>query len=566
MNKIILLLVSVLLFAKTQIELKEVKTYNNTILMVKKIDNKLYLAINNDWPYEGKLKNFFITDGKDILIGADKNDILIVKDEKKLKLKGKYLNTVKKNDIIYIATPHKIYGIDKNLKIVYTRKFVYKIDNLLLYKNKLFVVVDKEFKLLKGIGKIDFSDKILAFNVRFLMDGEKLFAIYENLFKDLSIKIGYKNYDYFKKYVIENLSDDYGIEVEQIPLKIKVIGDSLYLLYKDRVEKYEEKRFKWKIYTNETPIDLIKHNNSLYLITSKKVYKIVTKIKIEALEIGGLKCVKTDDIPVFMGEFSSPLLITRGEKYKITLYDENFSLLWSKKINAKINSAKVIGNNIYLTGIKGGRFWVAKMSLNGEMLKERTFYKAAQGFDIAENDNGFVAVGYKYFDHLGDYIKRFVIVLLDKDLNFITDRTYGDFESAGIRVVRAGEMFVGIQKVARGYFIVIFNKGGFLKWYKALSPDKYYLRDFYDIKPLDRIFFSTDRGVFVLNRDKTIAKFRDFKDVIKIIDKNRFITHSGIFVNDKSFNLNIDIIDGIYNGNNYYFLGYVKDIGMVCKY
>jgi len=133
-------------------------------------------------------------------------------------------------------------------------------------------------------------------------------------------------------------------------------------------------------------------------------------------------------------------------------------------------------------------------------------------------------------------------------------------------VVRAGEMFVGIQKVARGYFIVIFNKGGFLKWYKALSPDKYYLRNFYDIKPLDRIFFSTDRGVFVLNRDKTIAKYRNFKDVIKIIDKNRFITDSGIFVNDKSFNLNMDMIDGIYNGNNYYFLGYVKDSGMVCKY
>jgi len=156
-----------------------------------------------------------------------------------------------------------------------------------------------------------------------------------------------------------------------------------------------------------------------------------------------------------------------------------------------------------------------------------------------------------------------------KDLNFITDRTYGDFESAGIKVVRAGEMFAGIQKVARRYFIVIFNKDGFLKWYKALSPDKYYLRDFYDIKPLDRVFFSTDRGVFVLNRDKTIAKYRNFKDVIKIIDKNRFITNSGVIINGKSIKFDdLDIIDGMYNWENYYFIGYENESekGVVCKY
>jgi len=201
------------------------------------------------------------------------------------------------------------------------------------------------------------------------------------------------------------------------------------------------------------------------------------------------------------------------------------------------------------------------------VLKETILYKAGDGFDIAKNDNGFVVVGYKYFDHLGDYIKRFVIVLLDKDLNFIIDRTYGGFESVGIRIMRVGKLYFGVQKANDRYYLVIFGKDGFLRWYKGLSFDRYYRYDFYDVKLLNKIYFSTDRGVFVFNSDKSIAKFRDFKNVIKIIDKNRLLTHKSIIINGNSVEFgDLYIIDGMYNGNNYYFIGYEDEKGVVCKF
>ncbi|NPA87694.1 MAG: hypothetical protein GXO01_03215, partial [Epsilonproteobacteria bacterium] len=304
--------------------------------------------------------------------------------------------------------------------------------------------------------------------------------------------------------------------------------------------------------------------DSVYLIAPKKIFKIIEKVK-KGVE---LNCKPLKEAPVFMADYPVPLVITRGDKYRVTMYDENLNALWTKAVDAKINRAEVIGKEIYLIGIKGGRFWIAKMSLDGEILNEKSFYKAGQGFDIARNDNGFVAVGYKYFDHLGDYVKRFVIVLLDKDLNFVTDMTYGDFESAGIRVFRVGNVFFGLQKMSDGwYYFVLFDKKGYLRWYKGLSFDRYYRHGFYDIRLLGRIFFSTDRGVFVLNSDKTIAKYLDYTNVVKIIGENRFITSGGIIIDDKFTGFeNMDIINGTYNGKKYFFLGYKNDKGVICEY
>ena len=574
MNKIFLFLFVVILYAGIDVTLKEVKTFDNKVLASKVVGKEFYIITKPEWNIKGEFKNFFVIDGKEILIGSDKNYVYVKTKGKVIKLKGVYVSSLKKDGIIYIATPHKVYGIDKNLKIIFSRDFSYKIDHLILYKNKIFLVTNKRFKLLKGVGEIDFRSEIPALHAKFYISNKKMFALYEEI-----VPIKKKGFDSFGIdryqiiYVIKNLTDNYKIRLNNKPLKLKMIDGFLYVVFQDKIEKYQKNKLLWRIYTDFRSNNIIKLNESIYLLFDYKAYKITKDIKITAVKnsksIKSLKCKILKETPVLIANFYTPLVVTRGDKYRITLYDEFLNVLWTKEINAKINRAKVIGNYIYLVGIKKGKFWVARMNFYGKILKETVLYKAGDGFDIAKNDNGFVAVGYKYFDHLGDYIKRFVIVLLDKNLNFITDRTYGDFESVGIKVIRVGKLFFGVQKDEDIYYLIIFGKDGFLRWYKGLSFDRYYRYAFYDVKLLNQIFFSTDRSVFVLNSDKSIAKFRDFKNVIKIIDNNRFITDNGLIINGKSIKFDdLDIIDGMYNWENYYFIGYdsKNNKGVVCKY
>lgn len=559
MNKFFWLLLGVILFAKMEITLKPIKTYDYDIFAVKKVNNNFYIISKKQWGRIGEFKDFFVIDGQEILIGENNGNIYIKTANKHLKLKGKYIAAVKKDKIVYLATPYKVYGIDQNLNIVFSRTFTDKIDNLLLYKNMVFVLKGQKLKLLRGVGEIDFSDEIPALKARFLVRGGKLFAIYKNILKSLRT-LDNSNHS----YEIMNLTDSYKIELNEEPLDIKYIDGYLYLIYFTKIEKYKKDKLVWSLDVDQIPISLIKENKSIYVITLNKAFKIESNVKIK-----NLKCKVLDGNPLLISNFYSPLVLTRGEKYKITLFDESLNVLWSREINAKVNNLKVIGDFIYLIGVKEGRFWVEKMDFFGKVLKENIFYKSGQGFDIAKNDKGFVAVGYKFFDHLGDYIKRFVIVLLDKNLNFITDRTYGDFESVGVKVIGVGKLFFGLQKVDNGYFFVLLDKNGFLRWYKTLSFDRYYRYEFYDIKLLNQIFFSTDKGVFVLNSDQTIARFRDYTNVIKIIDKKRFITNKGVIIGDKTINFDdVEIIDGMYNRENYYFIGYENESGkgVVCEY
>lgn len=542
MNKLVLLLFGVLLFAKTQVQLKIwIKYKNSRILVAKKIKKQVYFIRDIYWNEDYRLRDFFVYGDFEIDIGTKNSEVLLVKKKddkvlKKLRIKGNFVKALKK-EFLYLATSDAVYEIDSDLKIVKSFRYPFKIENLIFYKNRILAVSGVNFYTLDG--KKVMSEKIPFINGFFTVSGGELFAVYKN------ILLGGNS------YIVENLSKKYSISVDFWPKKLYLKDGSLYVLGAFGLAKYKNEKLIWRIKTRSQTVAFVTYKKEDYLIFPHYIVKLKEKLQIDGMECRYLKGEAGAIFNVYL-----PAVVSRNHGYEVTLYGEKMKKWWEKRFDAKINSIKNIGKFFYLAGSKEGRFWVAKLRADGEIVAEKSFYKAGQGFDIVKNGGGFMAVGYKYFDHLGNFIKRFVIVLMDKNLNFTSDRAYGDEDGEGKRIFKVGKNFFVWAKLQSGNIFALVNKGGFLTWYKTVDDIK--CGDvIYDIKYTgERILFSTYKGVFSLNADKSVSKYRNYRYVLKIIDKNTYFGDDGtaFFVKNgkkrvfKNFSLKgaIRIIDRYY--------------------
>jgi len=546
MKKILLFFLISILFAKNVIEIKPYKTLSENILGAKKIDGKIYYVLASQWVNKKcNYKDFFVINGYDIEVGANDNEVCVVKLGgnlkilKKVTLKGKFVKALY-IDNLYIVTTHKLYVFDSMLHLKYKRDFTYKIKNFFFYKNKFYIL--NESNLFVSLdGKIKNFSKGLKNkkNLKYMIIGGKLFVLYKkNSVSDYEIKYKFK-----RGYILKNLTDGYEIKLYTLPRVAKIINGDLYIAEDGLIEKFHNNKFLWGKEIKKKVLSFLNYNKNVYVVFPNE-FDIIK----ESLKIKGLFCKKLTMQVINIFNVNNPLIVTKNSSYEIRLVDKNLNVIWHKKIDGKINSAKLIDGFIYLVGSKNGRFWIAKINKNGDVLKQTLLYKASQGFDLVKTPNGFMAVGYKYFDHLGNYIKRIVIILLDKNLNFITDRAYGNEDGVGEKIFNYKNAYL-IEAVMKNIpvFLFIDNKG-FLYKYKVFKKEV-----IYDVKVLNNgdVLFSTDNGMFLLKDEAKFEKINNCKYIIKIFSKNSF---AGYYGNDSFLVKNSDKKEYV----DFYLQGAVK--------
>jgi len=215
-----------------------------------------------------------------------------------------------------------------------------------------------------------------------------------------------------------------------------------------------------------------------------------------------------------------------------------------------------------LVDAKNGKFWIAKLDTRGKILIEKTFYKVGQGFDIVKNRVfGFIAVGYKYFDFLGNFINRGVLILLDKNLNFLTDRTYGDTDNIIKWIFNFKDNFLAITIFKNISIIMKIDYKAFMTWHQGAG----FLTE--DAKVVDnKLYYSTALGIFMF--DKNITKYKDYRNA-GIIDKDKFYLDNFLIIGnfEKEFK-DLDIFSASFDEKNnlFYIVGEKNNDYVLCKY
>ena len=564
MNKIVLLFIALFLFAN-EVTLKTVETFNNSkILVAKKINDTVYIYRDVKYPFKCSLKDFFLIKGFEVDVGADDKKICVIKLDKndkvikKLKLNGKFVKVLKIDNFLYIATKNRIYKLDKNLNVTEIKPET-KIDDLLLLNGNSFYVSGKKVFYLDGRVYYEY-DGIDGF-VKFYANKKDLFIIFKDIVLSGSVPVsvgGQVMYiDFKNNYTIKNIPKNYSIIVDFYPEKLIMIDDVLYVIGDKKLEAYEKNKKLFSINVSQKILNIVKYNNKIYIFFPKMIAYLKDIIKIE-----GMECRKLYDEPIQILKIKNFILV--AFRRSLAVYDKDFNLIFKKDFNAKINRVRFLDGFIYLVGAKKGKFWIAKLDNKGNLITQTTFYKAAQGFDIVRSDgfikDGFFAIGYKYFDHLGEFIKRPVIAVLDKNLNLIVDATYGNSSGSFKRILKVDNYFVVFGNLSNNVFVAKFNDMGVLKWHKFLEG-----KVFYDAKVIkNEILFSLDTGIFML-KNKKIIKYKNYKEM-QIIDKNKFFSDNYLIYDGKSKTFkDFYIYDGFYNDGFYlvgrrseYFICYFK--------
>ena len=248
----------------------------------------------------------------------------------------------------------------------------------------------------------------------------------------------------------------------------------------------------------------------------------------------------------------------------LLVFDSNLNLKWQKKFNAKINSIKVYKNTILLTGLKDSKFWIAKITKNKTI--QKTYFNTAEGFDIVKIHNGYVAVGYKIFDHIGNIIKRFVILKLDKNLNLINSKTFGNYKSTGLKIFKQKPylyIFVKMKKI----FIVKFNYNIHLINYKLTD-----FKVIYDIRKFNnQILFTTEKnGLYDYDINKNKIFKLTSKNIDYIINPYKYIicekSKNYLINNNQKKLLNNKIAGVILKKSILYLIEKDKKNYLICKY
>jgi len=564
LNKIVLLFIALFLFAN-EVTLKTVETFNNSkILVAKKINDTVYIYRDVKYPFKCSLKDFFLIDGFEVDVGADDKEICVIKLNKndkvikKLKISGEFVKVLKIKNFLYIATKNRIYKLDKYLNVTEIKPET-KIDDLLLLNGHPFYVSGKKVFYLDG--RVYYEYDGIDKPVKFFANNKDLFVIYKDiaLSGSMPVRLGGEimYIDFKNNYTIQNIHKNYSIIVDFYPEKLVMIDDVLYVIGDKKLEAYEKNKKLFSIDINDEVLNIVKYSNKIYIFFPKMIAYLKNIIKIE-----GMECKTLSDEPIEILKIKNFILV--AFRRSLAVYDKDFNLIFKKNFNAKINRVRFLDGFIYLVGAKKGKFWIAKLDNKGNLIKQKIFYEVAQGFDIVRSDgfikNGFFVVGYKYFDHLGEFIKRPVIAVLDKNLNLIVDATYGDSSGSFKRILKVDNYFVVFGNLSNNVFVAKFNDMGVLKWHKFLKG-----KVLYDAKVIkDKILFSLDMGIFMLENKKVI-KYKNYKEM-QIIDENKFFSDNYFVYDGKSKTFkDFYIYDGFYD-NGFYLIGSRKSEYFICYF
>jgi len=549
---------AVFLFA--DIKLETVESFRNVkVLMAKVMNNKFYFLRSDKYPLKCPFRDAFLLNGLEVEIGEEDNKVCIVQLEKdkiikKVVINGNFVKDLKINEFLYVATKNKIYKLDKHLNIIKIYKSKTKINNLLLLHNKIFYVSGKSIYFLDGEKFIKFDD--MSVFVGFYAKGDNLFEIFKDIALSGSVPVsvgGQIMYvDLKNNYIIQNISKNYSIIVDFYPKKLVMIDDVLYVVGDKKIEAYKRDKKLFSIDINDEVLNILKYDNKIYVVFPKKIVFIKNVFLIENME-----CKELDNAPFEILHNKNKIYVVFNRRIKA--YDKHLNFLWERNFEAKINRVRIIDGFIYLIGSKKAKFWIAKLNTSGKILKEITFFNVAEGFDITKNGEDFIAVGYKYFDHLGKFIKRQLIVLVDKNLNLIASRTYGDAEGVLEWIFKKNNYFLSFGTFGKKSVVLEINKYGFLNWFKLLKDN------IYDVKKTDNsIIVSTEKGVyFFKNRD--ILKYKDYEEA-GIIDRDRFFIDNDLIDKGetKTFK-DFSIYDGFYD-KKFYLIGSKEKEYFICKY
>jgi len=565
MRLLFMLLIAV--FLRAEYEYKIFHEFKNSyVLLAKKIGDQIYFYRNVSFKFNCKLKNFFLINNEEFDVCTKNSEIrvMLVRDDvdvQKIKIPGIYTDSLQNGDKIYIASKNSVYVISKNLS--YKKiSFPFAIDSLAKYKGRVYVISGLKFYTLDKKVKFDFTKQILSSGVDFYVFNDQIFALYKDPLA-IPIKMAYPD-SLVKMYTIKNLTDNYVISFYERPKILNYFDSTLFVLNGETLEAYKYGKFLFSYDVGYGVRFLFKENNDLVLYYDDKV--VLLKKKKAPVS----NCISVGYMPLKLAFFKNMIVVlSHKDNYLLSFYDKKFKPLFKRTINQKINALRVFDGSLYLIGAKDGRFWVGKMDRKGKIIRENTFFDAAQGFDILKTRYGFLAVGYKYFDHLGKYIKRIVFVRMDENLNLVDDKTYSDSDSAGFRLIRAKDGIYGYGDNDGDILLYKVSENGFLKWYKIV-----YDKRVYDMKYTgDSVVYSTDNGLFEIKNGE-VNKFKDLSIVMKIFAKYTYFVddlHSddAYFYNDgkKVVLKKLFIIDALRYDGKYVLLSRDYDYyGKICEF
>ena len=541
MSKFFIVFIGVFLFARVEYELKVKKHLNKELLAVKKINNKIYKIYKSEYTFKYPFKDFFVLNNKKIFVGANK-EICVCSKDKRTILKGDFKTALLINNILYVATSDKIYKINKNLDIISQEKMEKELETLLYYENKL-IPAFKGYPFLSHLGfVIDFDEKLF----KYLSINGHIFAIGKNIY----------NNDYWIRAFINHKFIKINLDI--LPVKLFYVDGILYVEGVNKINGYKNGKLIFS-FKSRNILNVIKNKGKIYFYYPKKIV-LLKKYKFY------LSCerIKGDVRNIY---YIGNLLVLY--KRKVEVFDNNLNLLWRRKFKGKVNNVRFINGYIYLIGAKKNQFWIEKLDRKGNVLKDVTFHTFSQGFDIIKTKKGFMAVGYKYFDFLGTFIKSMDVVFLDNHLNFLYDKTYFK-DSLAKWVFYFKDKYVVVGKKGKYYILLEFDEDGFLKGIKeSIINDG--INDAKVFK--DKLCLISDSVIYCLINDKFY--YKEFDDSVAydifLDSENHFIEVHRNYVyfvkNDKKeMLLDYKIWDAVYRNKRYYFIGKSKDKLYICKY
>ncbi|WP_457563744.1 hypothetical protein [Caminibacter pacificus] len=548
MRGVIFLLLFSLLYARYSIELKPLKTFKSDIQTAEVIDGKVYFLTNTP-----NGKKFIVKNGKKIILYYYPKTQTIKFG--KVTIKGKYIGAYPIEDRMIVFTNKAAYLINQNIiyKVVEFKDF--NPEYVVKHQDKyLLVISGKDIK--NGVflfnSNLKANSGYFSDNIVRLYDGDIYVGYSRNIEYDIpddffnvnitsfgtygnsNIKIKAVNYKLF-------LKKNGKVKTIKLPGKpdfIKSKGEDVYVYIDGVLYKY--------VYSSKKPLWNYKIKGLKDIVFLKKPILIV-KNRAFILEEELTNPQKIELKTAFIAKIinaDNPLVLTKKDKYTLTMFNKNLKIVWQKNFSAKINKMRYINGKIYLLGSKNNFFWIGVLDKNGKLLKEKSYFKNSQAYDIVKTKTGFLAVGYKFFDLLGKYTKRAVIVKLDKNLNELVNKTYLNTTSVATDILKYNDK----------YFVVASTQGNFPKIYFLIFDSNANHLDTFETTfegIVSPIYYPEDKAIYFTEtfsfwkdkvgiykfKDDSYDVYRDFKigEIEKILSPYCVIGNTKIISEDRVY-------------------------------